>query len=78
LNKSESMNLLTVAVYDDDDDSMGDQCCAEVSIDLNYQDLSGSIETKAPVCFQVAKGGKATGNVYLSLAAAEEAGAEKP
>ena len=76
MNKSESMNLLTVAVYDDN--SMGDECFAELSIDLNYQDLSGSIETKAPVCFQVAKGGKATGNVYLSLAAAEETGAEKP
>jgi hypothetical protein len=73
------MNLLTVAVYDEDDDnSMGDECFAELSIDLNYQDLSGSIETKAPVYFQVAKGGKAAGNVYLSLAAAEEAGAEKP
>ena len=74
-NKAENMNLLTVAVYDDN--SLGDESFGELSIDLNFQDLTGSIETKEPICFQVAKDGKTTGKVYLSLAAAKKAGAEK-
>jgi hypothetical protein len=74
-NKAENMNLLTVAVYDDN--SLGDESFGELSIDLNFQDLTGSIETKEPICFQVAKDGKTTGKVYLSLASAKKAGAEK-